>query len=195
MFNARGFPETRLSLLHSLRGRAGRVGWREFFELYAPAVYRVARTRGLSESDADDVVQTVMLAISKHIDGFEYERSRGRFRDWVRRIAENKIHDHFRRKNVTSGARQLSDQPDSRPTVEEVWEAQWRIQDIMHCLDLVADNVSETRIKAFRLYVLDNAPAQEVARQLDVTTGYVYTARCQLLKMLRVHLDRLDRTL
>jgi len=195
MLNPRGFPETRISLLRSLRGGAGRVGWREFFDLYAPAVYRVARVRGLSESDADDVVQKVMLSISNHIDAFEYERDRGRFRDWVRRIAENKIRDDFRQSKIASPVQTLpAEHPDSTPSIEALWEEQWRLQDMMHCLDLVASNVSPTRIQAFRLYVLGGLSAQEVADQLDVTVGYVYTARCQLLKMLRVHLDRLDRT-
>jgi len=57
-----GFPETRPSLLARLGDKSlGPSAWRQFFDAYAPAVYRVARARGFSEPDADDLVQQVMM--------------------------------------------------------------------------------------------------------------------------------------
>ena len=93
--------------------------WREFFECYAPPVYRVARLRGLSADDAEDIVQQVMLAVSQHIEGFRYDRDRGRFRQWVRRIAENKIVD-LRRKPRMAGGAGLEEHSDQQATPDEI---------------------------------------------------------------------------
>src|SRR5262249_54445480 len=97
MLKPRPFPETRASMLANLQtgGAAGR--WRDFYEQYAPAVFRVARLRGLPDMDAEDIVQQVMLSVIQNIEGFTYDIDRGRFRQWVRLVAENKIRDLHRR--------------------------------------------------------------------------------------------------
>ena len=161
MLQSKQFPETRLSLLSRLRDdEPGQSAWREFFERYAPAVFRVSRLRGLDEPDADDMVQQVMLAVSEHIKRFVYDRDRGRFRQWVRTIAERKITDHFRKHKpvVQLGIEHLEDRADDRPSVEELWEQEWRLQDMLWCLDQVTADISPRRMEAFRMYVLDAGP-------------------------------------
>ena len=73
------FPDTRPSLLDTLRQGDAQTGWREFFRWYAPALYNVARCRRLAHDDADDLVQQVMLEVSSHIGEFRYAPDRGRF--------------------------------------------------------------------------------------------------------------------
>lgn len=189
------FSDTRPSLLLLLRGGNGdQLAWRVFFERYAPPVYRIARLRGLNDTDADDVVQEVMLAVSAHIGGFEYDRDRGRFRQWVRQIAEGKIADHFRRSHRTASSRDLVEQPsDGRPTLEELWEKEWLSQDMLHCLEQMAERVSPRRMEAFRLYVLEGLSASEVGRRLGMTEGHVYAVRYHVLGLIRKRMEKLER--
>lgn len=191
MLKPREFPETRPSLLEALRGDDPQQStWRDFFDQYAPAVYRVARLRGLGAPDADDVVQQVMLAVSQHIGGFRYDRDRGRFRQWVRKIAENRIID-LRRKRHASLDAGLPEPLDDGPTPDEVWEREWRWQDILYCLDEVAKDLSLRRIEAFRLYVIEGLPAAEVAKRLDMSVGHVYVTRTQVLNRIRARMSEL----
>lgn len=198
MLQPRDFPETRPSLLAAMRGDGpAQSAWRDFFERYAPAVFRVARFRGLDEADADDIVQLVMLAVSKHISGFHYDHNRGRFRQWVRRIAESKIVDHYRKANATvsacaQGVELLAARPDGRPTTEALWEQEWRLQDMLWCLDQVAADISPRRMQAFRMYVLEGLPAREVAERLDMTSGSVYVTRYCVLGLIRSRLALLE---
>ena len=195
MLQSQGFPDTRPSLLATLGAEGGprQSAWREFFERYAPAVFRVGRLRGLDEADADDVVQQVMLAVSTHIGGFSYDRDRGKFRQWVRRIAESKIADHFRASRRTTQPSELLDtQPDDRPTPEEAWEQEWRLQDMLYCLDLVADDISPRRMQAFKMYVLEGQPTTEIAQHLGMTPGYVYVTRYHVLGMVRRRMEELE---
>ena len=194
MLRPREFPETRVSLLASLRDDPGQSDWREFFERYAPAVYRVARLRGIDKHDSDDIVQQVMMAIARHIDGFDYDRDRGSFRQWVRKIAENKIRDHRRspRLDATPMGGDWEQWADERPSVETQWEQQWHLQDILFCLDEVADNIAPRRVEAFRLYVMEGLPASEVASRLKMTVGHVYVTRTQIINRVRRRMSRLE---
>ncbi len=198
MLQPREFPETRPSLLRSLRGDApGESPWREFFERYAPAVFRVARMKGLDAHDAEDVVQQVMLAIAGHIGGFDYDRDCGRFRHWVRTIANNKIRDRYRR--LAAALPQAALDPayecvDQQPTLDELWEREWKVQEILHCLDQVAVEFTPKRVEAFRLYVIEGLSAEETARHLDMTRGHVYVTRTEILGRIRERIQRLERS-
>ncbi len=150
MEHIRHFPETRASLLCLLRdgqGSATQPAWREFFECYAPAVYRVARRRGLGTSDADDIVQQAMVAIATHIKDFRYEQDRGKFRQWVKTITGNKIHDLFRQRRAMAGSVEIEHHDvqsctDRGPDVADLWETEWRVQDMLHCLDQVRREIA-----------------------------------------------------
>ncbi len=90
--------QTSTTLLNSLvEAPANQAAWRTFCERYGPAVFRFARRRGLSESDADEVLsETLMAAFEAHRQK-RYDRSRGRFRTWLFGIANNKVRETRRR--------------------------------------------------------------------------------------------------
>ncbi|RJP34103.1 MAG: sigma-70 family RNA polymerase sigma factor [Phycisphaerales bacterium] len=85
------FPTTPITLLRGLH-RAGDDGWREFFELYGPVVYRMARASYLSEHDSEDVVGVVMRRFVQVVKGgFEPRPRPQRFRDYLRTITNREI--------------------------------------------------------------------------------------------------------
>ena len=51
------FIPTRTSLLGRLKNWDDQESWKEFFDTYWKMLYSVARRTGLSETDAQDVVQ------------------------------------------------------------------------------------------------------------------------------------------
>lgn len=180
------FPQTRPSLLLQLANGSDHVGWREFFERYAPPVFRVVRYRGLHKEDANDIVQQVMMNISRHIGDFRYDRDRGCFRQWIRRITENLISNHVRDRRPIIYDHELCEQlADEAPATEDIWDAEWQLQDILWCLDQLEQDVPPRRMKAFRMYVVEGHSAADVARELGMTTGHVYVIRHQVLALLR----------
>ena len=48
-------PNTRESLLIRVRDLRDRDAWNQFVQIYRPAVYRLARARGLQDADAQDL--------------------------------------------------------------------------------------------------------------------------------------------
>jgi RNA polymerase sigma factor (sigma-70 family) len=194
----KGFPETRPSLLAALRDREG-GGWGEFYQHYGPAVFRVARMRGLDVHDAEDVVQQVMMAISGHIAGFHYQRDRGRFRQWVRRIAEHKIIDLTRRQrptDATSAGAGLLDPPDECRTAsdawEDAWEQEWKLQNILYCIEQCRCDIAPRTYEAFRLYVVEGVSARETAARVGMSIEQVYVVRYQVVSRVRDMMSKLD---
>ena len=187
------FPETRPSLLDALREPGEESHWGEFFRRYAPAVYRVARLRGVNEHDAEDIVQQVMIESTRHIKRFEYRPGRSLFRNWMRTITENKIVDrHRRRRPEVQCDAALESCPDTASTVEALWEQEWKLQDLLWCLEQLAADISPRRMEAFKMYSLEGRPAHEVAERLGMSKGYVYVTRCQILNLIRERLRELE---
>ncbi|MEM7317053.1 MAG: sigma-70 family RNA polymerase sigma factor, partial [Planctomycetota bacterium] len=85
------FPETRSSLLLQIRADQHQDAWARFVTLYRPVIYRLARQRGLQDSDAQDLAQRVLMAIAGSIDRWQKEDESVRFRHWVRKIVRNAI--------------------------------------------------------------------------------------------------------
>ncbi|MCG8407713.1 MAG: sigma-70 family RNA polymerase sigma factor [Phycisphaerales bacterium] len=194
MLQPRGFPDTRPSLLDALCDGSREVGWRTFFELYAPAVYRVARLRGLSDPDAEDIVQQVMMAVARHIEAFTYDRDRGRFRDWVRRVTDSRVCDLFRRKRPErQNEAALATCVDETVDIAEHWRRAWRLQDLYFCLEEIAKDISPRRMQAFRMYALEGKSAVETAKTVGMKVSYVYLTRHQVLNMIRERMERLAK--
>src|SRR5687768_14573032 len=93
-------PHTRPSLLIRIRDARDTIAWSEFIEIYAPLIHAYARTRGLQDADAADVIQEVLQAVSNHAERFNYEPSRGSFRGWLFRITLNKLRDLVTRRKT-----------------------------------------------------------------------------------------------
>ena len=79
-------PTTRASLLLRLCDSEDHEAWVEFVTLYEPVIYRSLRRHGLQDADARDVMQELLLAVSRSIDRWEPGNQRGSFRGWLRRV-------------------------------------------------------------------------------------------------------------
>lgn len=194
MLSSREFPKTHPSLLAALGDDQQSSHWLEFYRCYAPAVFRVARYRGLGQHDAEDIVQQTMVLIFRHISTFDYSRDRGTFRNWVRRIAESRIVDFVRRIPASVALETVDAPEDESTTLEASWEQEWKLQDLLYCLKQCRDDVAPRTYEAFRLYALEGIGASEAAARLDMSVDQVYVIRCEMLRRMRKTMARLRRS-
>jgi RNA polymerase sigma-70 factor (ECF subfamily) len=87
--------ETSVSLLGRLAGAPTDDDWRRLDDLYRPLLRAWMARAGVAGSDADDLVQEILLVVFREVAGFE-RRRQGAFRAWLRTILAHRVRDHFR---------------------------------------------------------------------------------------------------
>lgn len=177
---------TRSSLLMRVRDRGDDHAWSDFHNLYAPLIYGIARSRGLSHDDAEEVRSACYETIVKQIGDMEYDRNRGRFRGWLRTIVDRRIADQYRKQRPGAlDSHELAGIPDSDATLDEMWETEWRRHHLRFCMSKARLMVSETTYRAFCLLVDEDSPVDAVCAQLQLTPNQVYKAKSQMLAKIR----------
>jgi RNA polymerase sigma-70 factor (ECF subfamily) len=122
-------PDTRASLIVRLPDAADARAWDDFVAVYAPLVYRLARRTGLQPADADDVVQEVLAAVARSVDGWLGRSDRGPYRAWLLRIARNlAINALTRPKNRPVATGNGRRGPDADAACRQKWRRRKRVR-------------------------------------------------------------------
>jgi RNA polymerase sigma-70 factor (ECF subfamily) len=87
--------ETSVSLLERLAGAPTDDDWRRLLDLYQPLLRAWMARAGVAATDADDLIQEVLLVVFREVGGFE-RRGPGAFRAWLGAILANRVRDYFR---------------------------------------------------------------------------------------------------
>jgi RNA polymerase sigma-70 factor (ECF subfamily) len=89
-----GFERTLETIVHRCK-EGERAAFEELFEMYQPRLKYYARRLDIGDTNADDILQDIWLAVFKKIHKLKDAQT---FAVWLYRIARNKIYDGFRRK-------------------------------------------------------------------------------------------------
>lgn len=201
---------TRYSLLSRLQDWGDQESWRDFFDTYWRLIYAVALKSGLSEPEAQDVVQETVICVAKDIQKFKRDRRLGTFKAWLWNITRWRIADQLKKRQPAERF-PYAVQPRSHATDEEpaednseeiaepdssgiatVWEQEWKSNLFKAALTRVKRSVREEHYQIFDLYVLKEWPATKVARVLGVSLGQVYIAKHRVASMVRKELKALE---
>jgi len=181
---------TRLSLLIRIRDPEDADAWRRFAELYAPLIERFVLKQGLQAADAIDVVQDVLLVVSRKIRNFDYNRETGRFRSWLFRVTRHRLlkqMERTRREPVTPGDSQIAHQLQELPAPDESdWNVEYQQRLFHWAAQRVRPNFREDLWQAFWLTAAESRPIAEVASELGLSTGAVYVARSRAIAAIRL---------
>ena len=75
--------QTRWSLIGRLKDMDDRQSWQEFFDAYWKLIYSVALKAGLSDAEAQEVVQETVISVANKMPEFKADPAAGSFKSWL----------------------------------------------------------------------------------------------------------------
>ena len=197
---------TRLSLLERLRDLDDHGSWQEFFNIYWKLIYCAAVKAGLSDADAEDVVQETIIGISRNMENFRYEPEICSFKGWLMRVTRNRIIDHLRRARspravfvtlpadtVTGDGEQFVPDGASEKVFENLWNEEWRKNLFDAAMERVKRKVAPEHYQIFFLNTVKGMPAREVGELLGASVPKVYVIRHRIARLIKLEIRLLER--
>ena len=208
---------TRHSLLNRLKDWGDQASWQDFFDTYWRLIYNVAVKAGLTEAEAQDVVQETVIAVARKIAEFKADPAYGSFSAWLMRLTRWRIADQFRGRGkvgvqasacpsgegtlrrefqppdtgLTDTVDRIAD-PDA-VTFETMWTEEWKKNRMAAALEQVKRQVSPKQYQMFDLHALQNLSVQHTARTLQVSAASVYMAKHRVSRLLKKAIKELQK--
>ena len=208
---------TRHSLLNRLKDWGDQASWQDFFDTYWKLIYNVAVKAGLTDTEAQDVVQETVIAVARKIAEFKANSAYGSFSAWLMRLTRWRIADQFRRRSKVGvqasacpsgeGTLKRELQPDDTgltDTVDRIpdpggiafetmWSEEWEKNLMAAALEQVKRQVSPKQYQMFDLHALQNLSVQNTAQTLQVSLASVYMAKHRVARLLKKAIKELQK--
>ena len=199
-----GLLATRRSLVDRLANWDDQRRWQDFFDTYWKLIYSAARKSGLTDSEAQEVVQETVITVAKKIDKLHYDPALGSFKSWLLQITRWRIADQFRKRDSMQTQRERSEEARKTATIERLpdlnvvdldvlWEREWQENLFDAAIARVKKKVDPKQFQIFDCYVRKEWPAQKVAAQLRVSVGQVYLTRHRVSALIKKEVKTLER--
>jgi RNA polymerase sigma-70 factor (ECF subfamily) len=193
---------TRQSLLHRLKNWEDQESWRHFFETYWRLIYNAAIRAGLTDAEAQDVVQDTVVSVAKAMPTFEYNQEKRSFKGWLLQLTSWRIEDQFRKRaralpldrgsQTSTGTAMIDRLPDpAGAPLEAIWDDEWENHLIVAALERVKNKVDARQYQLFELCAVSKWPASKVAQALKVSPARVYLARHRIGRLVKKEVAQL----
>ncbi|HOB73281.1 MAG TPA: sigma-70 family RNA polymerase sigma factor [Phycisphaerae bacterium] len=195
---------TQTNLLWAVRDSQDGEAWLNFYRIYSAMVTRFARRLGLSDADAEDVTQEVLLLAQRSLQTGTYDPAKGGFRQWLYGIARRRSLAALRARCRRTRAQWVPG-PDGSDLVErledvrgeeahrQVWEQEWRYALLDEALRHVERDVGEKAFQAFNLLALKNWPVEQIAAHLGIAPASVYVYKHRVLTAVKQRIARFEK--
>jgi RNA polymerase sigma factor (sigma-70 family) len=208
--------QTRPSLLNRLKTGDDTESWQEFYRIYGRLVRDFAIQAGLTDTEADEVVQETAIAMARHLPEYQYDPKVCRFKTWLLNQASWRIRDQLKKRKKCAPEKVASpgvaspglspDETGRTSTINRVpdpaagnldalFEAEYRKSLFATALERVRQKFSLKQFQVFDLLVLKEWPAADVTQSLGVTLASVYVTRHRISAAIKKETKRLEHEL
>jgi RNA polymerase sigma-70 factor (ECF subfamily) len=196
---------TRWSLLSRLKDWDDQESWRQFFDTYWQLIYNTGLKGGLTHTEAEEMVQEVVITVAKKMGGFKTDPAAGSFKSWLLTLTQWRIKDQLRKRardpephrpraeeNTRTGTIERLPDP-AAGSLEAEWDVEWQKHLLQTAFERVKKQVKPELIQIFDLMVNKQWSALKVARRLQVNLARVYYARCKVAALVKLEIKRLEQ--
>ena len=178
---------TRSSVLKAVADTENAAAWQRLFDLYAGLVFSIARSKGLNEEEADDVVQDVFIRLAEFLPTFEYSRMKGRFRSYLVNLVYNLIIDKWRiHQREDERMKAYKDEVVNMPSAEKDFvEREWQEAALEEALRRIKSEVRPEHYAAFVASAVEGQDTETVMRLYNLSRDNLYQIRKRLTAKLR----------
>lgn len=168
--------------------------WSRFVKQYSPMIAAWCLRQSLTESEAADVTQNVLVKLVPIMRESRYDPTKGNFRSWLKTVTNNAVCDVMRtwnRPGKGSGCSavlnqlQMLEDPRSRADLEQCIDEEYQRIAISEASHRVKARVRDFTWRAYEITAIEQRPAQEAAEELNMKIAEVYVAKSRVIKMLR----------
>jgi RNA polymerase sigma-70 factor (ECF subfamily) len=199
-FSAKELIPTRQSLLSRLKDWNDQESWKVFFDTYWRLIYNAAVKAGLTDAEAQDVVQETVISVLKSMPKFEYNAEKGSFKTWLLQLTSWRITDQLRKRQrgidrhtpatcTSTGTATIERVADPVGLkLEATWNEEWERNLVRAAMERVKRKVDPQHYQVFDLCVIKDWSPARVARTLKVNRGRVYLIKHRINNLIKKEL-------
>jgi len=211
--------ETRPSLLNRLKTGDDPGSWQEFYRTYGGLIRFFAAKAGLTEDEAEEVVQETAIGVARKLPEFVYDPKVCRFKTWLLNLTRWRIQDQLRRRKAVgrvpapyvADKRQVQLEPgstltDGTATIERVpdphvpdfgaeWDSAWEKNFVAQALERVRERINERQFQVFDLCITKGWPAADVAQTLGISLARVYLIKHRVAAKVKNEVRKMEKLL
>ena len=196
---------TRGTLLERLRDLDDQASWQEFFNTYWKLLYCAAVKAGLSDPEAEEVVQETIIGVARRMPEFRYNPQVCSFKGWLMHVVRRRIIDLLRKRQTrpqevaplpsdtttTGVGLQIPDTAAER-AFAGMWDEEWANNLVDAAMERVKRAVKPEHYQIFYLYSVKNLPARDISELLGVSAAKVYVVRHRVARLVKQAVKKLE---
>lgn len=192
---------TRRTLIARVQDQQNERAWEEFIDVYKRYVYAVIRNMNISEADAADIHQKIMIKLWKLLPTLDISKIYS-FRSYLSTITKNEVLQFIRsrkrrvaREEKAAGDSTLTYLDNIRlPELNKIAEREWRIHLTNLALKTIEPLFSENAIEVFRLSIR-GLSTDDVAEKTGLSVSTVNTLKSRVKTRFNTELEFLKQDL
>jgi len=195
---------TRTTLLARLKNWRDDSSWEDFFDTYWKLIYGVAVKSGLTNEEAQDVVQETMFTVAKQMPSFKYDRKAGSFKAWLLNTTRWRIADQFRKRESLDASHPSSDGTDTETRTADkmidpasqdmntLWDAEWGKNLMDAAIAKVKRRLDPQKYQIFDFWVHKEWAPEKIAETFSIPVTQVYLAKHRATTMIKEEVKKME---
>ena len=177
---------TRSSVIRAVADTENEAAWQRLFDLYAGFVFSIARSKGLREEDADDVVQVVFSDLARNLPTFQYDRAKGKFRSYLTGLVHWRVMDKLKagKRDADLKAAFWEEAKGAATDDDGFSEREWQAAALEEALRRIKPDVRPEHYAAF-VAMKEGQETETVMKLYGLSRDNLYQIRTRLTAKLR----------